>query len=206
MGGQIWIALQIFAALFTKIPMIEARAMLPSALLLIVFPLGMVIWPEQPALAFTLAFVLCQAMRYALRPQPLPVAGKSARKRWAIVFLTPATVLLGAAHPAVLQHVPSAISAVFVWLFAIDLLERRYAMARGLWPGEMFAPYARELTLAMLVLHLNYILLNETIIELASLEAWMVYYAFYPIVHHVLMTAMFRTVFWVTPEPGRDKR
>ena len=206
MGGQIWTALQIFAALFIKIPMIEARAMLPSAVLLVVFPVGMVIWPGEPALAFTLAFILCQAIRYALRAQPPQGAATSVRKRWVLVSLIPAAVLLGAANPAVLQHVPSVISAGFVGLFAMDLMDRRYATARGFWPGEMFAPYARELTQAMLVLHLNYILLNETMIAVASLEGWMVFYAFLPIVHHVLVTAVFRTMFWLTPEPGQDER
>ncbi len=70
-------------------------------------------------------------------------------------------------------------------------------------PGRTYAPYARKLTQAMLVLHLTYILLNETVIKAVSVEGWMVYYAFLPVVHHVLLTALFRTVFWLTPEPGR---
>jgi len=206
MGGQILLALQIFAALFVKIPMIEARAMLPSAALLIAFPVGVALWPEQPGLAFAVAFVLCLAAQFSLRARPLQTQGMAARRRLKLVFLIPAAVLLAADYPALLQHVPSVISAGFVGLFAMDMMDGSYRTARDYWPGKMFAPYARELTQAMLVLHLNYILLNETMIEVASLEGWMVFYAFLPIVHHVLVTAMFRTVFWLTPKPGQDER
>lgn len=209
MDGRIWMSLQVFAALFAKIPMIEARSMLPSAVLLIAYPLLMAMWPEQPEMAFTTAFVLCQIARFSLRwreqfaREARRVDKGAARKRLVGVFLIPGTVLIAAQHPALLQHVPSLISAGFVLLFAVDALDSSYSTTRAYWPGKMFAPYARELTQAMLVLHLTYILLNETVIKAASLEEWMVFYSFLPIFHHVLLTAMFRTVFWLTPEPGR---
>lgn len=209
MEGRIWMALQVFAALFAKIPMIEARSMLPSAVLLISYPVLAAAWPDQPALAFTTAFVLCQVARFSLRwrNQIAREARRSdagaARKRLVGVFLIPGAVLITAQYPALCQHVPSFISAGFVLLFAVDALDSSYSTARAYWPSKIYAPYARELTQAMLVLHLTYILLNETVIKAASLEGWMVYYAFLPIVHHVFLTATFRTVFWLTPEPGR---
>lgn len=209
MDGRIWMSLQVFAALFAKIPMIEARSMLPSAVLLIAYPVLMAMWPDQPALAFTTAFVMCQAARFSLRwrKQVAREARRddafAARKRLVGVFLIPGAVLIAAQYPALLQHVPSVISVGFVLLFAIDALDSSYSTTRAYWPGDMFAPYARELTQAMLILHLTYILLNETVIKATSIEGWMVFYAFLPIVHHVLLTAIFRTVFWLTPEPGR---
>lgn len=207
MGGRVWMSLQVFAALFAKIPMIEARSMLPSAVLLIAYPVLMAIWPDAPEMAFVTAFVLCQAARFSLRwrdqfaREARRMDAGAARKRLIGAFLIPAAVLIAAQHPDLLQHVPSVISAGFVLLFAIDALDSSYSTTRAYWPGKMFAPYARELTQAMLVLHLTYILLNETVIKATSIEGWMVYYAFLPIVHHVLLTAIFRTVFWLTPEP-----
>jgi hypothetical protein len=210
MDGRIWTALRLFAALFQNIPMIEARAMLPSAVLLIVYPLLMALWPDAgAATCFTTAFVLCQIARFSLRwrdqfaREARRDDPRAERKRLVGAFLIPAAVLFAAQNPVLCQHVPSLISIGFVLLFAVDALDSSYSTARAYWPGKTFEPYARELTQAMLVLHLTYILLNETMIKSASLEGWMVFYAFLPIVHHILLTAMFRTVFWLTPEPGR---
>jgi hypothetical protein len=212
MGDRIWISLRLFAALFEKIPMIEASRMLPSAVLLIAYPVLMSAWPDQPALAFTTAFVFCQAARFGLRwrGQVAREARRrgtgAARKRLVGVFLIPGAVLLASQHPVLCQHVPSLISIGYVILFAIDALDSSYSTTRAYWPGETYAPYARELTQAMLVLHLTYILLNETMIKSASIEGWLVFYAFLPMVHHVLLTAMFRTVFWLTPNPEQPNR
>jgi hypothetical protein len=209
MDRRIWTALQIFAALFMKIPMIEARSMLPSAVLLIAYPVLMALWPDQPELAFTTAFVLCQAARFSLRwreqvtREARRVDPQAARKRLVGVFLIPGAVLFASQYPVLCQHVPSFISIGFVILFAVDALDSSYSTAQAYWPGKTYTPYARELTQAMLVLHLTYILLNETVIKAVSVEGWMVYYAFLPVLHHVLLTALFRTVFWLTPEPGR---
>jgi hypothetical protein len=212
MDGRIWFTLRVFVALFEKIPMIEARSMLPSAVLLIAYPILMALWPDQPALAFTTAFVLCQAARFSLRWRQQfdrefrrSDAG-AGRKRLVGVFLIPSGVLLAAQDPVLCMHVPSFISAGFVLLFAIDALDSSYSTARAYWPGQVYAPYARELTQAMLILHLVYILLNETVVKSVSVEGWLVFYAFLPIVHHVLLTAMFRTVFWLTPEPQAGRR
>lgn len=209
MDGRIWVSLQVFAALFMKIPMIQARSMLPSAVLLIAYPLLVAAWPDQPELAFTTAFVLCQAARFSLRwrdqvaRESRRIDAGAARKRLVGVFLIPGAVLIAAQYPALCQHVPSFISAGFVLLFAVDALDSSYSTTRAYWPDKIYAPYARELTQAMLVLHLTYILMNETVLKAASLEGWMVYYAFLPIVHHVFLTAAFRTVFFLTPEQGR---
>jgi hypothetical protein len=51
----------------------------------------------------------------------------------------------------------------------------------------------------MLALNLTYILLNEALIQTVSLQGWAVFYAVLPKVHHVLLTALFRTLFWLTP-------
>lgn len=210
MNGRIWVTLQVFAALFLRIPMIEARSMLPSAVLLIAYPALLALWADQPALVFALAFVLCQVVRFLLFSRRRAAVAPSRLGAWgkwlvgAMIIL--AAVLIGAQHPKVLQHVPSVISAGFVLLFAIDALDGSHSTTRAYWPDKMFAPYARELTQAMLVLHLVYILLNETVIKAASVEGWLVYYAFLPIVHHLMVTAMFRTVFWLTPEPERGVR
>ncbi|SEM75116.1 hypothetical protein SAMN05216227_100233 [Pseudorhodobacter antarcticus] len=207
MDGRIWISLRIFAALFEKIPMIEARVMLPSAVLLIAFPVCRTLWPDQPDIAFVVAFVLCQTARFSLRwrAQFAREARRegTGRKRMVGAFLIPGAVIFAAQSPELCQHVPSMISAGFVILFAIDAMDSSYSTARAYWPGAVYAPYARELTQAMLVLHLIYILLNETMIAAVSLEGWVVFYAFLPVVHHVLLTAFFRTVFWVTPDPER---
>ena len=212
MDGRIMMALRLFAALFENIPMIEARLMLPSAVLLIAYPVFSAMWPDSPAVAFTTAFVLCQIARFALRwRKQFEREGRrddtrAERKRLVGAFLIPGAVLIAAQNPVLCQHVPSFISIGYVLLFAIDALDSSYSTARAYWPGKTYAPYARELTQAMLVLHLTYILLNETMVKSVSLEGWMVFYAFLPIVHHVLLTALFRTVFWLTPEPGRRQR
>ncbi|WP_158623212.1 hypothetical protein [Pseudorhodobacter sp. E13] len=212
MGGRILLTLRIFVALFENIPMIEARSMLPSAVLLIAFPVFNAFWPDTPEFAFVMAFILCQIARFALRWRDQfareqrrdgPMAG---RKRIVGALLIPGAVLVAAQHPLLCQHVPSLISAGFVFLFAVDALDGSHSTTRAYWPGKTFAPYAKELTQAMLVLHLTYILLNETMIKAVSLEGWMVYYAFLPIVHHVILTAVFRAVFWLTPEPGERQR
>ncbi len=208
MDGRIWLTLRIFVALFEKIPMIEARIMLPSAVLLIAFPVLNALWPDAPEFAFGVAFVLCQVARFSLRWRAQfarearrdgPWAG---RKRLVGALLIPGAVLIVAQHPTFCQHVPSVISVGFVLLFAVDALDRSYSTARAYWPGQEFTPYARELTLALLVLHLSYILLNETMIKAVPLTGWLVFYALMPLLHHVLLTAVFRTVFWLTPAPG----
>lgn len=212
MGGRILLTLRIFVALFENIPMIEARAMLPSAVLLIAFPVFSAVWTDRPEFAFVMAFILCQVARFALRwreqfARESRRAGHWAgRKRIVGALLIPGVVLIAAQHPLWCQHVPTLISVCFVLLFAVDALDSSYSTARAYWPGKEFAPYARELTQAILLLHLTYILLNETVIKAVSLEGWMVYYAFLPIVHHIFLTAVFRTVFWLTPEPGERQR
>lgn len=209
MDGRIWITFRLFLALFEKIPMIEARAMLPSAVLLLAYPMLVQAWPERPELAFVMAFVLCQLARFALRwrvqfaREARRTDAGAGRKRMIGAFLIPGTVMFAAQNPVLCQHVPSLISAGFVMLFAIDALDGSYSTARAYWPGKIFAPYARDLTQAMLVLHLVYILLNETMVKSVSLQGWMVFYAFLPIIHHVLLTALFRTVFWLSPDPER---
>jgi hypothetical protein len=40
-------------------------------------------------------------------------------------------------------------------------------------------------------------------IRTVTLEGWMVYYAFLPVLHHVLLTALFRTVLLMSPERER---
>lgn len=211
MDGRIWMAFRLFAALFERIPMIEARTMLPSAVLLLSFPILLGIWPDQPELAFVVAFVLCQAARFSLRwrEQFAREARRSdagaGRKRLMGAFLIPGMVLFASQNPQLCQHVPSLISAGFVILFAIDALDSSYSTARAYWPGATYAPHVRELTQAMLILHLTYILLNETVIKSTSLQGWMVFYAFLPMLHHVLLTALFRTVFWLTPDPERRR-
>ncbi|MGO4909098.1 hypothetical protein ACEN2J_12305 [Pseudorhodobacter sp. W20_MBD10_FR17] len=201
MDRRIWTTLQLFAALFTKVPMIEARCMLPSAVLLIVYPAVMALWPEQPLMAFATAFMLCQIARFLLYSHRKV---RLAEGKWLVwVCLLFGALFLAAQYPIVCQHVPSLVSLGFVILFAVDALDGSYKTVRGYWPGKTFAPYARELTQSMLVLHLTYILLNETVIKTASVEGWMVYYAFWPVVHHVLLTALFRSVFWLTPQPGQ---
>jgi hypothetical protein len=162
----------------------------------------LLLWPNQPELAFTTAFVLCQTARYSLRwTDEGGRHGRVAYKRLA-ACLIPAAVLIAAHYPAICQHFPSLISAGYLLLLGFDVFDGSHATARAYWPGKIYAPYARELTQAMLVLHLIYILLNETVIVLASLQGWLVFFALMPIVHHVLVTALFRTVFWLTPDPG----
>ncbi|WP_050523267.1 hypothetical protein [Pseudorhodobacter wandonensis] len=209
MDRRIWKALQLFAMLFTRIPMVEARSMLPSAVLLIAYPALCMMWPEQSALAFSSAFVLCQAARLSLRWREVisrearRVDAGAARKRLVGVVLIPVAVLFASQYPALCLHVPSLIGAGFVFLFVVDALDGSYSTVRAYWPSETFTRYARELTLAMLVLHLTYILLNETMIRTVTLEGWLVYYAFLPVLHHVLLTALFRTVLLMSPERER---
>lgn len=209
MDRRIWTTLQLFAALFTKIPMIEARSMLPSAVLLIAYPALMALWPERPVLAFVAAFAACQIARFLLysreqTPRRARRLDASVAGKWLVwLCLLLGALLLAAQFPILCQHVPSFVSLGFVCLFAVDALNGSYKTVRGYWPGKTFAPYARELTQAMLVLHLTYILLNETVIKAVSVEGWMVYYAFLPVMHHVLLTALFRSVFFLTPQQGQ---
>lgn len=209
MDGRIWYALRLFAALFEKMPMIGARTMLPSAVLLLAYLVLGAMWPDQPDLAFVVAFVLCQMVRFSLRwrgqfaREARRTDAGAGRKQLIGAFLIPAAVLFASHNPVLCQHVPSVISLGFVILFALDAFDRSHSTARAYWPGRTYAPYARELTQAMLVLHLTYILLNETMIKAVSLDGWLVFYALLPVLHHVLLTALFRTVFWLVPNPER---
>ena len=209
MDRRIWYSLRLFAALFEKMPVIGARTMLPSAVLLLSYLVLKITWPQHPELAFVVAFVLCQLARFVLRwPKQFAREARrddanAGRKRLVGAFLIPGMVLFASQNPDLCQHVPSLISAGFVILFGMDTLDRSHSTARAYWPGRRFTPYARELTQAMLVLHLTYILLNETMIKAVSLDGWLVFYALLPIVHHVLLTALFRTVFWLVPHPER---
>lgn len=210
MNRRLWQALVLFTVPFKKIPMIEARQLLPSVLLLMAYSGMMVLWPAQPELAFTTAFVLCQTARFSLREGAGRAQSGVGRKPLLAAVLIPGAVLIAAQFPAqfpaLCQHLPSLISAGYVLLLGLDALDGSHATTRDYWPGKAYAPYARELTQAMVLLHLVYILLNETVIVAASLQGWLVFLALLPIVQHVLMTALFRTVFWLVPEPGQRER
>jgi hypothetical protein len=200
MTQRLWQALLLFWVLFRRIPMIEARRLLPSVLLLTTYPVMLFLWPAQADLAFTTAFVLCQTARFSFHWPADGDIRKGPAKRIFAAILIPAAVLIVAQYPVLCQHFPTLISAGYVLLLAIDGLDGSYSTTRSYWPGKTYAPYLRELTQVLVILHLVYILLNETLIVVASLHLWLVFFAILPILHHLLLTALFRTVFWLAPD------
>jgi hypothetical protein len=203
MTQRLWRAFGLFAVLFKRIPMMDAGSLVPSAVVLIAYPVMLLLWPEQPDLAFTTGFVLCLSLRYVRGWSMGPRAAVA--RRWGTVGLILCAVFLAARFPALCQHLPSVISAGYVLLFGFDALDGSHATARAYWPGKTYAPYLRELTQAMVLLHVILILFNETVIAVAGLHIWLVIFALLPIVQHVLTTALFRTVFWVAPDQKRHE-
>jgi hypothetical protein len=206
MDGHVWTALRTFAALFAKIPMIKARVMVQSAVLLIAFPGLMALWLDQP----DMAFVLCQTVRFSLhwRAQFAHKARRdgTGRKRMVGAFMIAGAVIFAAKT----QNCASMCQVSSVRGLRFCLAWTCWTAANSpcgpIGQAWFTPPSARELTQAMLVLHLIYIVLNETMVAAVSLQGWVVFYACMPLLHHVLLTAVFRTVFWVTPNPGRGSK
>lgn len=205
MWHRVMISVRLFAMLFEKIPMIEAQVLLPSVILLIAFPVLTTALPETPDRAFVAAFVVMIAVRVGLR------WGKAAREiavhfgRFGahVILLGLVSgvglILIWLEHPSWCQHLYSLICAGYAALLTIDLLDKSHFVVSKMWPDPVLSPFHRAISAALLVLQLALILLNETIIRVAPLWGWVVFFALQPMLFHVLMHATLRTAIWFTP-------
>lgn len=188
-----------FIGIFRRSAPLPLDILLPGVLILIGWPLLQVGFGDQRA-SFMVAFVAAMALRFALRAE---ADIRSARR-----FLSPrATVitvlligpgllaaLIAFSDPSVCQRFLSLYFLLIAALYTLDVITGRAALVRFHWPDPAMRPADATMARAMAIYHLSMVLLNETLIQQASMTTWLLYFGLLPLLSHVAMGALVRTV------------
>jgi hypothetical protein len=190
--------LKAFAALFRKAPALPLGLTLMPLVVGLVWLLAQVASGEARA-AFMLTFVVAMALRFGM------AAERVIQKLDAHVAPRTATIILLMTGPGVM--------ALLIWLGEPIWCQRFLSFYFGAMavaymadvltgePGVLQFSFARTwhrgpaqvLSRMMVIYHLAMLLLNETLIATAGLGAWLVFFAFLPLISQRMAVALVRT-------------
>ena len=192
------LSLRVFALLFQIAPAFPANALMPSVALLVIF-IGLMAYGTSADIAVTLAVATLIVLR--AKPRIGPTVEHIRRSNGTalavfvvgIVFVLPIAILLWQMDTRWSQHMVTFASLCVALTRLIDIADGRYTAARMTWPE--FEPAWPMLTRVMFLKSLAFALLNETILNVASLEIWIAWVALIPIFQHYTTAALTATVF-----------
>lgn len=194
-------SLRLFLGLFHDMPPLPPHTLLPAAMLLIAYPgLSVLLGPGEEGQAFVTAFLLALAVRVGLRFETIlrQLAGQFSRRETAatalLVVLGPLFLLASVDDPLWCQRSQSAYYIILGSMFVSDMLASRHDMAARFWPWPEMRAHLPVMTRAMVLYNLGFLVLNETMIRAMDPSHWLVYWAFLPVLAHVVLSALILTV------------
>ena len=196
--------------LMRQIPRLPAAVFLPAVLIIIAWPLLRIGLNDERA-AFMVALVAAIALRFALQAE---TTIKKSRRRMsgrntAIWTLICGPGVLGliiwADDPLICQRFLSLYFLVMAALYVMDVIDGRHALVRHFWPDAKMRSADAVLTRVLAVYNLAMVLLNETIVQTASQTTWLLYFGLLPLLTHVMMAALLRTLRTHFATPARRR-
>jgi len=187
------------ARLARRLPQVPASILLPVLLIVVAWPLLRVGLNDARA-AFMVAFVAAIALRFALRAD---ANIKKARRRlsaratviWTLICGPGLLgVIIWADDPLICQRFLSLYFLGMSALYVLDVIDGRHVLVRLFWPDRHMRAGDAVLTRVLAVYNLAMVLLNETIVQTASQTTWLLYFGLLPLLSHVMMAALLRTV------------
>lgn len=204
-------AIRQFMGLFRQAPPLPTRLLVPGIIMVPAFVV-MALWlgPEHEAEAFVTAFVIGLALRVALRMERMVrrlLASFSARQTLALVVplaLGPLALLIWIDDPLLCQRMQSLYFVVLGAMFLSDVIANRTDMAALFWPWEPMTRYLPGLSRMMVLYHLAFLLLNETLIRVLLPAGWLVFWAVLPVISHLILSALIATVVAAQDDAARN--
>lgn len=188
-----------FVRLFRRTPPIPFEILVPGGFILIAWPL-LRIGLDDARAAFMVAFVAAMALRLAMRADGNIRSTRlhlSARTT-VILTLVFGPGMLGLAiwvgDPMLCQRFLSLYFLVIAALYVIDAVDGRNTLVRHFWPDPQMRAGDATMTRVMAVYNLAMVLLNETVVQSTSQTTWLLYFGLLPLLSHVVMAALVRTV------------
>ena len=188
-----------FVRLFRRTPPIPFEIMVPGLFIVIAWPL-LRIGFDDPRAAFMVAFVAAMALRLAMRAQTSIRGARQHLSARATVILTlmfgPGVVglMIWAGDPLLCQRFLSLYFLLLAALYVIDVVDGRNTLVRHFWPNPQMRAGDATMTRVMAIYNLAMVLLNETVVQMASQTTWLLYFGLLPLVSHIVMAALVRTV------------
>ena len=188
-----------FVRIFRRTPPVSYDLLVPGLFSLVGWPLLRIGFDDARA-AFMVAFVAAIALRLAMRADHSIRKARANLSGRATVILTlmigPGVLglLVWAADPALCQRFLSLYFIVIAALYVIDVIDGRNTLVRHFWPDPQMRAGDAVMTRVMAVYNLAMVLLNETVMQAASQTTWLLYFALLPLLSHVVMAALVRTV------------
>lgn len=199
MLSDVTTSLYNFIQTFRRAAPLPLDILLPGLLILIAWPLLRVGLDDARA-AFMVAFVAAMALRFALRAEDDIRKTRqllSPRRTVLVTLLVgPGIIaaLIALADPMVCQRFLSLYFLLMAALYTLDVIAGRAALVRFHWPDPQMRPADVTMTRVMAIYNLSMVLLNETLIQQASQTTWLLYFGLLPLLSHVVMAALVRTV------------
>ena len=188
-----------FVHLFRRTPSVPFHIMVPGLFIVIAWPLLRIGFDDARA-AFMVAFVAAMGLRLAMRAEGRITGARAHLSSRSTVILT---LLIGpgilglmiwASDPMLCQRFLSLYFAVIAALYVIDVVDGRHSLVRHFWPDPRMRASDATMTRVMAVYNLAMVLLNETVVQTASQTTWLLYFGLLPLLSHVVMAALVRTV------------
>lgn len=188
-----------FVRLLRRTPPVPFALLAPGLFILIVWPLLRIGFDDARA-AFMVAFVAAIALRLAMRADSSIRAARARLAPRTTVILTLAFgpgvlgLLIWAADPLLCQRFLSLYFGVIAALYVIDVIDGRNTLVQHFWPDPAMRAGDATMTRVMAVYNLAMVLLNETVVQTASQTTWLLYFGLLPLLSHIVMAALVRTV------------
>lgn len=192
---------RLFLSLFQDLPPVLRSLYVPGAVLLLGYPVLVVLLGSgSHGQAFVTAFMLALSVRVALGFESMVerMLGRYSRAETAALALAvavlPLVILSFAADPISCQRLQSAFYLVIGAVFLSDVIRNRVATAASFWPDAGMRIHLPRLTRVMVVYNFSFLLLNETFIRLMAASHWLLFWAFLPVLGHLVLRALVLTV------------
>ncbi len=188
-----------FIGTFRRSAPLPVDILLPGLLILFLWPL-LRVGLDDPRASFMVAFIAAMGLRFALR------ADSDIRKTRrlltpratviAVLLIGPGllALLIALADPALCQRFLSLYFLLMAALYTFDVITGRAALVRFHWPAPQMRAADGTMARVMAISNLSMVLLNETLIQHASETMWLLYFGLLPLLSHIVMSALIRTV------------
>lgn len=194
--------------LLRRTPPVPFAILVPGLAILFVWPLLRVALDDARG-TFMAAFVIAMGLRFVMRADGLIRHSRSRMSGKATVIVAmlagPGGMALAiwGANPMWCQQFLSVYFLLIAALYVIDVIDGKHALVQFHWPDPSMRPADATLTRVMAIFNLAMVLLNETLITHTSQNAWLLYFGLLPLLSHVVIAAIVRTVYAGKCDPVR---